>query len=225
MAVAAPEVALHPAAAAAILASATLRATLAGDAPSGALFRGPTRDEGAAGVVDRCYPPARRYEMPVITLGGDAAGDGDEMGLRVALSRPTTVDAVAAEAAAEAAAAAASVAEGAFWKKAAGTPGWLASRPPASAATVVDAAFPPRTRGLAPAIVFAPGSLGVSVAMTPATGGVPDEAAYESYATRGLHMAPHIELRSPAGAWDRVGGYISVSSEEVQLPLGKAARL
>lgn len=219
VAVAAPEVALDTAAAAEVLATATLRVALTTEGASGALFRGPATDGGAESVVDRCYPPARRYEAPVINL--DASGGW----LSVAVSKLATVEGVAAEATAEAAAAAASAAEGAFWKAPRGTPGWPSSRPPASAAAVVDAAFPPPTRGLAPEIQFAPGTLAVSLAMTPATGGVPDEAAYEGYAAKGLHCAPRIELRAPVGAWDNVGGYISVSSEEVQLPLDKAARL
>lgn len=219
VAVAAPEIALDTATAAEVLDNATLRVALSTEGGSGALFRGPATDAAASSVVDRCYPPARRYEMPVINL--DASGEW----LSVAVSRLTTVDGVAAEAAAEAAAAAAATAEGAFWKKRSGTPGWLSTRPASSPAAVVDAAFPPTTRGLAPEIVFAPGALGVSLAMTPATGGVPDEAAYEDFVSKGLHCAPRIDIRAPAGAWDEVGGYISVASEEVQLPMDKAARL
>lgn len=217
--VAAPEVALDMATAAEVFSTAALRVALTTEGGSGALFRGPAADGAAASVVDRYYPPARRYEMPVINL--DSAGEW----LSVAVSRLTTVENVAAEMVAEAEAAAAATAEGAFWKKRSGTPGWLSTRPAASPAAVVDAAFPPNTRGLAPEIVFAPGTLGVSLAMTPATGGVPDEAAYEVYVSKGLHFAPRIDIRAPAGPWDNVGGYISVASEEVQLPMDKAARL
>ncbi|KAK1865586.1 hypothetical protein I4F81_008115 [Pyropia yezoensis] len=183
VAVAAPEIALDTATAAEVLGNATLRVALSTEGGSGALFRGPATDAAASSVVDRCYPPARRYEMPVINL--DASGEW----LSVAVSR------------------------------------WLSTRPASSPAAVVDAAFPPTTRGLAPEIVFAPGTLGVSLAMTPATGGVPDEAAYEDFVSKGLHCAPRIDIRAPAGAWDEVGGYISVASEEVQLPMDKAARL
>ncbi|GAB0490461.1 hypothetical protein MMPV_001698 [Pyropia vietnamensis] len=217
--VAAPEVPLDVDAAAKVFNTAAFRVALTTEGGSGALFRGPISDGAAASVVDRYYPPARRYEMPVISL--DSAGEW----LSVAVSRSTTVEKVAAEKAAETEAAAAATKEGAFWKKRSGTPGWLSTRPAASPAAVVDAAFPQNTRGLAPEIVFAPGTLGVSLAMTPATGGVPDEAAYEGYVSQGLHCAPRIDIRAPAGPWDNVGGYISVASEEVQLPMDKAARL
>jgi len=210
---------LDTAAAAGVLAVAAARAALATEGASALLFRGAATDAAADNAVDRYFPPSRRYEMPVITV------DVDGGALTLAVGAATTVAAVAAEAAAESEAAAATAAAGAFWKRPSGTPGWLADRPATSAAAVVDAAFPPATRGLAPDISFAAGTLGVSVAMTRATGGVPPPDAYARFAASGLHRAPVIELKAPAGGWDTVGGYVTVGSEEVPLRLDVAARL
>lgn len=168
------------------------------------LFVGKNTNQFAQDASEKYFPMSRRDDAPIIEITAPTAGDDTSGQLNVSIGKVTATPPPEEE----------DSRPQSFWSEA------VDPADPFSARSVVDAAYPPRLRHLAPIIEFPSGALSVQMSMQPVLG----ECEAELYPKEARFMAPEISMKRPAGDWD-TSGFVCVASAEVRLPLLAAASL
>ena len=215
------------------------------------LFGGETEKGDEGGVVERFFPRERRYEVPIIEFekgesgeevgeivekeegGEEGSGEGKRGmgtgGFRMKLMVKKLADMEEVEKEKrnenrEDEERAVKGREGEFWKKREGSVAGMKGKAE-NVDVVINQYFPRWYRNMAPVFEFAKGELGVSLKMEKIEGRPEGEEYMKYYEEERMFKGPQIRLKKPMGEWDKKSGFVEVSSEEVQLPMARAAAL